>query len=345
MGNIRISDKNLRKMLAQILSKEKLAKKDSESIIDCLVEADSCGIHTHGVLTFMSHLKKIQEKKYNLNSKLEIIRQGGAFSVIDADNSIGFISAKYCMDIAIEKVKQAGIYTVFSFNSNTYGPAFYYPLLAAREGLIGITFCNSPAAMAPFGGREKLLGTNPFSVVIPCDKSNPIILDMATSKVAKSKINEARIKGEKIPSGWALNEHGKATTDPIEAIKGMMLPIGGHKGYGIALIIDVLAGVLSGSNYLNNVGKFYSDDNCCMGVGQTFIIIDPIQVYGKEFYSIMDNYKETIKNSKSIDKKKIRVPGDGKFKEKTESLKYGIKIDEKVYENIRLELNRGMGEI
>ncbi|MFK4785471.1 Ldh family oxidoreductase [Fusobacterium sp. MFO224] len=340
MDKIRVPEKRLREILKKILLNNNLSVTDTENIVNCLIEADSCGVHSHGIFTFKSHLKKIQEKAYNLNPKFKIVRKGGAFSVIDADNSIGFLSATYCINTAIEGVKNAGIYAVFSFNSNTYGPAFYYPLLAAKKGLIGITFCNSPANMAPFGGKEKLFGTNPLSVVIPSKESSPIILDMATSKVAKSKINEAKLRGEKIPLGWALDEEGKETTDPIEAIKGFMLPMEGHKGYGLALIIDVLSGVLSGAKFLNNVGKFYLENNGSMGVGQTFIIIDPNQIYGENFYEVMDNYKKIIQDSEGILNNKVRVPGDGKLSKKDDSLKKGIEIDRKVYEFLQSEIEK-----
>lgn len=332
----RISIEKLKKIVFELLVANQLPIEQAEVVADCFVEADAYGVSTHGVSVLPTHLDKLRSGGYNIAPSLDIIKEGGAFAVIDADNAIGAVSASFSMKYAVKKCKQTGIFTVFSRNSNTYGPAFYYPLLAAQSNLIGITFCNSPAAMPAWNGREKLLGTNPFSVVIPCKNKGPIIFDIATSKVAKSKINEARIRNEQIPDGWALDANGNPTTDPIEAIKGLMLPMEGHKGYGLALTIDVLSGVLSGAAFLNGVGKFYSEDNKCMNVGQTFIAIDPMQIYGDEFYDTMDTYVDTVHKSQALNNQIVRVPGENKLLMKKNSVKNGINIDINILESLNL---------
>lgn len=348
----RIPIEKLKKIVFELLVANQLPIEQAEVVADCFVEADACGVSTHGVSVLPTHLDKLGSGGYNITPSFDIIKEGGAFAVIDADNAIGAVSATFSMKYAIKKCKQTGIFTVFSRNSNTYGPAFYYPLLAAQSNLIGITFCNSPPAMPPWNGKEKLLGTNPFSVAIPCKNNGPIIFDIATSKVAKSKINEARNRNEQIPVGWALDANGNPTTDPIEAIKGLMLPMEGHKGYGLALTIDVLSGVLSGAAFLNGVGKFYSEDNKCMNVGQTFIVIDPMQVYGEEFYDTMDAYVETIHKSPSNGKNIVSIPGDNKMKKKRESIIDGVSlslstveklnklIEENNLSNLQIEVKR-----
>lgn len=311
-----------------------LPSDQAEIVSECLVEAEACGVSTHGLSLLPTYINKLLNGGFCTRPSLSIVREGLAFSVIDADNAIGFVSAVHCMKLAMKYSKQTGIYTVFSRNSNTYGAAFYYPLLAAREGLIGITICNSPAAMAACGGRQRLFGTNPMAIAIPCGKKNPIIFDMSTSKVAKSKINEARIKHETIPLGWALDEEGNPTTDPIEAIKGLMLPLEGYKGYGIAMSIDIIAGALSGAAFLNKVGKFYDEENKGMNVGQTFIAIDPLQVYGEGFYELMEKYVETIRSSESREGAEISLPGDHKWRNKQHSLEKGIPIAASTFEKL-----------
>lgn len=318
--------KQLKSIVNKLLLKANLVEKHAELVTDCLVEADMCGVSTHGVAILPSHINRIKNGGYNLTPEFKEIREGGAFAVIDSDNSIGFLSAIHCMEYAIEASSKTGIFNVFSINCNTYGAAFYYPLLAVKKGLIGISFCNSPAAMAPWGGLDKLFGTNPFAIGIPCKNANPIVIDMSMSKVAKSKINEARKNNEQIPIDWALDEEGKPTIDPIEAIKGLVLPMGNHKGYNLTLAIDILAGALSGASFLNNVGRFYTEDNKCMNVGQTFIAIDPVQIYGDGFYELMDQYVNKIKNSKSLNNESVRVPGDNKFRIRKENISRGIKL-------------------
>ncbi len=322
----RISVQELKTIAFELLRANKLPPEQAEIVSDCLVEAEACGVASHGIALLPVYLKKMLTGSFNTGPTLRILREGIAFSVIDADHAIGYVSAVHCMKLAIRRSKQTGIYTVFSRNSNTYGAAFYYPLLAAREGLIGITLCNSPAAMAACGGRQKLLGTNPLAIAIPCGKTDPILFDMSTSKVAKSRINEARIKQEKIPLGWALDEEGNPTTDPIEALKGFMLPLEGYKGYGLAMSIDIIAGVLSGAAFLNKVGKFYREEKGCMNVGQSFIAIDPLQVYGEDFYERMEHYVETIRTSESREDTEISLPGDHKWRCRKQSMENGIPI-------------------
>lgn len=285
----------------------------AETVADCFVTADAYGVTTHGTKVLPAHLSRIRRGGYNLSPKMRVLRETAAFAVIDGDNAIGPVSAKFCIQYAIEKVKRSGVFTVFSRRNNTFGPAFYYPLLAAKEGLIGIAFSNSPAQMAPMGGKEKMLGTNPFAIVVP-NGNEPIILDMATSIVAKSKFKEYKAKGKSLPEGWALDKDGNPTTNPDEAIEGLILPMAGFKGYGIAMMIDILSGVLSGAAYLNKVGRFYSDDGACMDVGFQFIVIDPKQVLGEKYEVIIADFVQSIRNSAAIEGQTIVLPGDDRLK-------------------------------
>jgi (2R)-3-sulfolactate dehydrogenase (NADP+) len=333
-SKVNVTIEVLKEITKKLLVANQLPIEQADIVADCFVEADACGVITHGVSVLPAHINKIKSGSYNLNPNFNVIRDSGAFAVINSDNAIGPVSAVYCMNYAIEKCKETGIFTVLSRNSNTYGPGFYYPLLAAKNGFIGIALSNSPAAMPPLGGIDKLFGTNPFSFAVPCKEMDPIIFDMATSKVAKSKINEARINNKDIPLGWALDENGNPTTNPIEAIKGLVLPMANHKGYGLALTIDILTGVLSGAAFLNNVGRFYSENNEGMNVGQTFIAINPHMIYGEGFYETMDKYVETIRSSRSNDSNNISLPGDNKLKNKKESIQKGIKLAESTVKEI-----------
>lgn len=286
----------------------------SKIVADCLITADMYGVSSHGIGMLNAHIEKIKNGNYNLKPDIKTIRETASFSVIDGDNAIGPYSASYCMNYAIKKCKDVGVYTVFSRNNNTLGAAFFYSLMAANDNCIGIVLSNSPAQMAPFGGKEKMLGTNPFSIVIPCGNKDPIIIDMATSIVAKSKFREYKDAEKNLPQGWALNKDGYPTTDPNEALEGLILPMAGFKGYGISMMIDILSGVLSGAAFLNKVGRFYDTNKNGMNVGFCFIAIDPKIVFGEDYEKTIEEYVDILRKSKHIEGKSICLPGDDRIK-------------------------------
>ncbi|MBO4856171.1 MAG: Ldh family oxidoreductase [Bacilli bacterium] len=290
-----------------------IKKTDAEIIADCLALSDSFGVFSHGSKLIPSYISMIKSGKFNLNPQYSIEVETPSFAKIDGDNSIGVLSANHCLKYAIEKAKQSGVFTIFSRNNNTFGPAFYYSLLAAEQKMICFITSNSPAQMPIlFDGKEKMLGTNPFSICFPSSEDYPIIVDMASSAIAKSKILEYKEKGIALPDGWALDSDGKPTNDPDEALNGFMMPMSGIKGYSISLSIDILAGLLSGAAFLNNVGKFYSNNTQKMDVGFYLTVINPYLVYGKDYDDKIKQYIDTIRNSSS-ENQNIVLPGDDRI--------------------------------
>lgn len=287
---------------------------DAEKLIDCFETADIYGVSSHGMAIFQSHLDRIKRGGYNLHPEFKVLKETDSFAIIDGDNAMGPIAANYCMEYAVKRSHKVGIFTVLSRNNNTFGPAFYFPLKAAEQGVIGFVCSNSPAQMPPMGGMEKMLGTNPFAVVIPVPEQDPIIIDMATSIVAKSKFKIYKENKESLPEGWALDKNGIPTTDPDEAIQGLVLPMAGFKGYAISMLIDIFAGILSGAAFLNHVGRFYSTDNTSMNVGYYMIAIDPQIVFGEDYGDVIVKYTEEIRNSKPAKGKTIALPGDDRLK-------------------------------
>ena len=285
-------------------------------LADCLATADLYGVSSHGTRTLDAHLDKIKRGDYNLKPNFEVMRETPAFALINADNAIGAVSADYCMRYAMNGAKRSGIFTVLARGANTLGAAFYYPLKAAEEGFIAMISTNSPAQMSPIGGRERLLGTNPFSVVIPVPDSDPIIIDMSSSVVAKSKFAECKEKGEPLPEGWALDSEGRPTRDPDEGISGLVLPMAGFKGVGMSMLVDVLSGVLSGSAYLNRVGRFYSEDGKPMNVGYYITVIDPCAVLGDGYKDAVRDFVSILRSSAPIDGSSVILPGDDRLSAK-----------------------------
>ena len=313
--------------VAELFIQAGVNKVDANTVAECLVTADEYGVTSHGTATVPAHVQRIRLGGYNLSPKLKTVRKTSAFAVIDGDNAIGMVSARHCIDYAIKKCKRSGVYTVFSRNNNTLGPAFYYPLLCAKKGYLGIVCTNAPAQMSPVGGKDKLIGTNPLSIVVP-NGDNPIILDMATSVVAKSKFKEYKEQGKLLPEGWALDENGQPTTDPDAGIRGSVLPMAGMKGYGLALMIDVLSGVLSGASWLNNVGRFYSEDGKGMNVGFCFTVIDPKKVFGQDYDKVIAEFVHTIRTSAPADGQTVCLPGDDRLSFSQKNLKFIRKKDE-----------------
>lgn len=330
---MKIIESDLKIKIKDVLVSKGLSEKCSEATAECMVMADLFGIHTHGSLVLPSHIKRIENGGYNLNPSYDVISESNSYAVIDANNSIGFASANYCMEYAIKRAKQNGMFTVFCRNANAYGAASCYAMMAANKGMIGITCCNSPAAMAPIGGKDKLFGTNPLSVVIPTGDNEPVIIDMATSKVAKSRFLQMKREGKPLGVGWALDKEGKPTTDPDKGIQGLVCPMEGFKGYGLALVIDVLAGLLSGAAWQDKVNRFYNEKGDPMNVGHLFIAIDPVKIIGNCYWDLIKSYVANIRNSVPVDEEiNIAVPGDDKHSAKKRNLSEGIELHESVLE-------------
>lgn len=332
---MRISAKKIKPLVSDLFVKCGLTRDEANISSHCLVLADLAGISTHGIGMLPFHIKRCIEGGYNLRQAISFgSASDRSFSLCDANNSIGFVSAWKAMEHAIKQSEKYGVFTVFVKNANTFSAAYPYIDLAVKKNKIGIVFCNAPAKMAPLGGRDRLIGTNPIAIGIPGDSGDSFILDMATSEVAKSKINDAMINNKKIPYGWATDSYGNPTDDPFIADKGLLLPMAGAKGYGLAIAIDILSGLISGSSYLNDVGGFICN-NDCMKVGQTFIAIDPKLIFGGTFYKECSQYFNRIRSSKAAEGKSIFLPGDLNKRRIMENEMNGIEVEEVVFSRIK----------
>lgn len=244
------------------------------AVLDTVHYANRCGVPTHGVGRLPLYVKKIKAGNFCPVDKVEVISDSEATALLDAHNSFGQIAGKKAMDIALEKAKKYGIAIVGVRNSNNFSAAGYFGHYAAKNGMAAIVCANAAPAIAPTGGNKTIFGTNPICFAFPgIDKKDPIILDMATTVAARGKIRLAAKNGEKIPTDWAVDENGKPTDDPNEALKGSLLPIGGYKGYGLSLFIDLFAGLLMGSAFAGGV-KPLSKMDSASGNGHMFIVFD-----------------------------------------------------------------------
>ena len=245
------------------------------------------------------------------------------------------------MRSAIDKARRFGVGLSLVRNTNHIGLLAWYTLMAAGEGLVGFCACNGAASMAPWGGAEALFGTNPFSVAAPGGDADPIVLDMSTSIVARGKIRRAQRLKERIPPGWALDAAGNPTDDPQAAMKGTLLPIGGPKGYGMALFIDLVSGLLSGSKYSRDVTTFHQPEGPT-GVGVTLLAIDIARFMPLDaFRSLVAEYGRTIRGSgKARDTARIYLPGEIEAERERASAAKGIEVDPPVCESLDALLSK-----
>jgi LDH2 family malate/lactate/ureidoglycolate dehydrogenase len=245
---------------------------DARLVADSLVQADLWGHQSHGVLRTPWYVARLKSGALRAVTAPRLLVDAEAIAVIDGEDGVGQVLAARAMTEAIGRAQRHGIGAVAVRNSNHFGTTMYYTLMAARAGLIGFCTTNGSPAMAPWGGREKAVGNNPWSIAAPAGRHPPMVLDIANTGVARGKIYLARNRGQPIPLGWAIDATGRPTTDPQAALAGNILPVGGHKGYAISVMMDVLSGVLAGSKFLTSVHGPY-EPNHKSGCGHLFMTL------------------------------------------------------------------------
>lgn len=236
---------------------EGVPEADARLLADTLVQADLWGHQSHGVLRLGWYFERLRNGVMNPVTNPEMVTDAGAIAHIDGRDGVGQVLTRFATQQAIRRARAHGIAAVGVRNSNHFGTCMYYTLMGAREGCVTLLTSNGGPAMAPWGGRKKIIGTNPWSVAAPAGSKPPFVVDMANTGVARGKIYLARNRNEPIPLGWAIDADGAPTTDPQKAIDGIILPMAGHKGYAIAAMVDMLSGVLTGSGFLSTVHSPY----------------------------------------------------------------------------------------
>jgi len=296
-----------------------------------LVNADMRGISTHGVNLLRRVHNRVKAGMLELPTRTTIVEDRNGTTVMDGNNGLGQVSAFNCLELTMEKAKKYGLSMVLLRKTNNIGALGYYTSVAARRGLIQVLMTNGNPSMAPYGAAEPFFGTNPISIGIPVKGDRPVFLDMSSSVVARGKIRLASLKGEKIPEGWALDENGEPTTDPKKALKGCMLPLGGPKGSGLAMMVDILSGVLSGSNYSKAIKSFHTLEGPT-GVGACFIGIDPDRFMpAAHFYTLVERYVEEMKGlRRQRGVTEILAPGELELNREESSSREGIDVPDEV---------------
>jgi LDH2 family malate/lactate/ureidoglycolate dehydrogenase len=239
---------------ADVFARLGLREGDAALVAETLVEADLRGVSSHGVQRVPGYAAGLQRGSIVARPEIRVASETGWAAVVDGGSGMGQLAAQMGMRLALDRAAASGHGAVAVRNSGHCGAMAYFALQAVPERCIGLAVTNAGINMMPTGGREKLVGNNPMAYAIPTGREAPFVLDMATSVVAGGKLDVARIRGESIPLGWALDKEGRPTTDPVAARLGALLPLGGPKGYGLAIVLDVLCGVLSGGRFGKGLG-------------------------------------------------------------------------------------------
>ena len=332
---MKIKSNRLRRILTNIFKKHNLSSSHSLICADALINAELVGAPTHGLSRLKMYCDRINKKVINPKPKIKIKKISQSITHIDANNSIGFVAGDIGIMQAIKNAKSTGIGLVGIKNSGHYGLSGYYAEKAVKKNLIAFCFTNAPPAIAPHGSKKSLFGTNPICFGAPTSSKVPFILDTSVSVINRGKIRVAAKTGKKIPEGVALDKFGKPTTDAKKALAGVQLPIAGFRGSGLAWMVDILSGVITGGNHSGKVKDPFDDFSGPQNIGHLFIVMKPNLFVGNYNKRIKENIKKIKKLPKIKGVKEIFYPGQNKFKRYKTNLKKGIAIPKNILEDIK----------
>ncbi len=316
----------LKKEIIYIFKKFGLSNNHASISANALINAELVGAYGHGLSRLKMYCDRIKKKVINPKPKIKIKKISQSISHIDANNSIGFVAADIAIKMAIKNAKKTGIGMVAVKNSGHYGLSGYYAEQAVKKNLVTMIYTNAPPAVAPHGALKSLFGTNPICFGTPTGSKIPFILDTSISMINRGKIRVAARNNQKIPEGVALDKFGRPTTDAKKALKGVQLPIAGFRGSGLAWMVDILSGVLTGGNHAGRVKDPFDDFSGPQNIGHLFITFKT-NLFVKNYNTrIKDNIKKIKKLPKVKGIKEIMYPGQNKYKRLKTNSKKKIKI-------------------
>ena len=336
MEKVNLKSTILKKEVINIFKKFGLNNNHAIISANAIINAEVVGAHSHGLSRLKMYCDRISKKVINAKPKIKIKKISQSISLIDADDSIGFVAADIAIKKCIQNAKKTGIGMVAVKKSGHYGLSGYYAEQATRKNLITMIYTNAPPAVAPYGASKSLFGTNPICFGTPTGSKVPFILDTSISMINRGKIRLAERKNKKIPQGVALDKFGKPTTDAKKALSGVQLPIAGFKGSGLAWMVDILSGVLTGSNHSGRVKDPFDDFSGPQNIGHLFITFKT-NLFVKNYNNQIKKNIRTIKNLPKIKGiKKIMYPGENKFNRYKINLKKEIKISKMIEKDLKI---------
>jgi LDH2 family malate/lactate/ureidoglycolate dehydrogenase len=326
---VRVSTQKLEAFIASAFVAVGISRSEAKAIAELMVRADAQGSEGHGVFRLPQYVRRIKGGAVNLKPKIRVTRKAAGMALVDGDNGMGHLVMRYATEKAIEKAKAAGLAWVGVRMSNHAGPASLYASMPLEHDMVGLYLAVGNANhLPPWGGLDMLLSTNPIAVAVPAGEEPAVVLDMATTVAAYGKVKTKAQRGEMMPEGWMMDREGRPLTDPRRANEGFLLPIGGYKGYGLALVIGILAGTLNGAAMGKDVVDFNADDTSVTNTGHAIVAINieafqPVAGFKRE----MDTLIRDIRSSRRLPGvDRIRLPGEGSHAARADRLKNGIPL-------------------
>ncbi len=319
----------LQQFIQNALVSQGLPQEDAHKVSQLMAEADLQGSDGHGIIRLPQYIKRIKAGGINKHPKIRVVHERAAMAVVDGDNGMGHLVVSRAVDLAIEKASEAGVAWVSTRFSNHAGPASLYSRLPLQHNMLGLYFAVGNANhLPPWGGMDMLLSTNPISAGIPTAQEPPVVLDMATTVAAYGKVKAKAKRGEMMPPGWMIDRQGQPLLDPNKANEGFLLPIGEHKGYGLALIVGLLAGTLGGAAMGRDVVDFNADHVSVTNTGQAILVID-LAAFGdpEHFKHEVDRLVRDIRTSERLPGvERIWLPGEQSHEKRARYSSQGIPV-------------------
>ena len=319
----------LQQFIQKALLSQGLPVDDAKQVSQLMAEADLQGSDGHGIIRLPQYIKRIQAGGINKHPHIRVVHERSAMAVIDGDNGMGHLVVSRAVDLAIEKASQTGVAWVSTRFSNHAGPASLYSRRPLQHNMLGLYFAVGNANhLPPWGGMDMLLSTNPISAGIPTAEEPPVVLDMATTVAAYGKVKAKAKRGEMMPPGWMIDRQGQPLLDPNKSGEGFLLPIGEHKGYGLALIVGLLAGTLGGAAMGRDVIDFNADHVSVTNTGQAILVID-LAAFGdpEHFKHEVDRLVRDIRSSERLPGvERIWLPGEQSYEKRERYTAKGIPI-------------------
>lgn len=334
---VRIPEDELLALAARALARCGMTDDEARDAARILVLADLFGLSTHGVSRVESYGDRLKLGGIAARPQITVEQVAPTLARLDGGNGVGTLVGMRALDTAMRMARENGTGIVFARGSNHFGPISPYAYLAAQEGFASMVCSNATLTITPWGGREARLGNNPIGFGIPNPEGPPIILDMAISVAARAKIRQALQRGEQIPGTWATDAEGRPTTDPRAALDGFLQPMGGHKGYGLALIVDLLAGVLSGAAYLTHVQSWVDAPDVPQNLGHFFLLFDTRKLGGAGWLAQrMADFRAILLDTPPADPDRpVLVPGDIEMAKLQRQREHGIDLAPEVFEMVK----------
>ena len=329
----------LNKIIKEIFINHGMSDNHASISSKALINAELVGAYGHGLSRLRMYCSRIQKKVINSKPKIKIKRISQSISNIDANNSIGFVAADIAIKKAIQNAKKTGIGMVAVKNSGHYGLSGYYADQAVKKNLITMIYTNAPPAVAPHGSLKSLFGTNPICFGAPSGSKIPFILDTSISLINRGKIRVAARNNQIIPEGVALDKNGNPTRDAKKALRGVQLPIGGFRGSGLAWMVDILSGVITGGNHAGRVKDPFDDFTGPQNIGHLFITFKPNLFVNDYYKRIRENIRIIKKLPKIKGVKEILYPGQNKYRRFIINKKKEITIPNNIKNDLKLLLS------